>query len=423
MNFYVSKDGQNYGPFTLEQIREQIQCGHYSMNDHGWKEGMTDWAPIGELILQETQTPPNIAMPTVHAGKAAMSLIEKKSKFLTLIIAATIAAVVAGGTAWHFEKAANKQRLVDDHKHLLEMYSKCKEFAERCMQLAKREKSSSNITLDILDNELSVKMNTKDGANIKDKLLAYRGILKDELICIGIVGELSIPEKREELHLTLEEAKVKMKEAINEIHEALKKDERVENEILAELKALKAKTDDKLIPITENTQPKPVLSESCKRYLDSYLLEAGKLNSMTGQGVSMSNLKEQLATVESSMQMVSDSWPSNFRPDIIENFNLSVEGYNLALKLWVCSNKYEASQDVLPTEPDMYEYENYIAYAKKYDGDGQCSLKFGKWGNDWGDTIVGKRFISGDNVVTIMGMAADYYKTGRKMLAKEQSNQ
>lgn len=53
---YLSRDGQTYGPYTEDQIRELFKSGHASPNDDAWEEGMADWKPLRSLIA--ISTPP-----------------------------------------------------------------------------------------------------------------------------------------------------------------------------------------------------------------------------------------------------------------------------------------------------------------------------------------------------------------------------
>jgi GYF domain 2 len=49
-NIFVHKDGQQYGPFTIEQIHHELKIGNLSRLDYAWHEGLSDWQPIGTLL-------------------------------------------------------------------------------------------------------------------------------------------------------------------------------------------------------------------------------------------------------------------------------------------------------------------------------------------------------------------------------------
>lgn len=54
---YLFRNGQQEGPFTLEQVRFQIQGGVLSMADHAWFDGCEDWKTVGQI--PGIMTPPS----------------------------------------------------------------------------------------------------------------------------------------------------------------------------------------------------------------------------------------------------------------------------------------------------------------------------------------------------------------------------
>jgi len=54
MNIYVSKDGQQHGPFTFEEISHGLRDGYFSVSDYAWREGMADWIPLSSLFQTTT---------------------------------------------------------------------------------------------------------------------------------------------------------------------------------------------------------------------------------------------------------------------------------------------------------------------------------------------------------------------------------
>jgi hypothetical protein len=57
MNITIQRDGQNYGPYTLDQIHEYLANGTVSESDWAWYEGCTDWLPVGNVISLLTLPP------------------------------------------------------------------------------------------------------------------------------------------------------------------------------------------------------------------------------------------------------------------------------------------------------------------------------------------------------------------------------
>jgi hypothetical protein len=46
MNLYIFKDGQQLGPYTLDQARGLFAAGTVQLTDLAWHEGLTDWIPL-----------------------------------------------------------------------------------------------------------------------------------------------------------------------------------------------------------------------------------------------------------------------------------------------------------------------------------------------------------------------------------------
>lgn len=59
--FYIALNGQQSGPFNLEQLKQFIQSGQFTLNHHVWKEGMSAWelvSNIPELAILFSSIPP-----------------------------------------------------------------------------------------------------------------------------------------------------------------------------------------------------------------------------------------------------------------------------------------------------------------------------------------------------------------------------
>lgn len=74
MTFLVSKDGQQIGPFTLDQVNSQLAGGMLEPTDLCWTEGFEDWYPLNQIegfVMPETQV-----VPTTEAAPATASATE-----------------------------------------------------------------------------------------------------------------------------------------------------------------------------------------------------------------------------------------------------------------------------------------------------------------------------------------------------------
>jgi hypothetical protein len=69
MTYQVSRNGQMYGPYTLEDLRRYVTSGNVLPTDMAKSEDMPDWLPVSQ-ILGTASTP--IAAPTpAYAAPAA----------------------------------------------------------------------------------------------------------------------------------------------------------------------------------------------------------------------------------------------------------------------------------------------------------------------------------------------------------------
>src|SRR3954465_12502730 len=49
MQIYVGKNGQQLGPFSLEEVNQKLADGSFSATDLGWYEGAAGWAPLSSV--------------------------------------------------------------------------------------------------------------------------------------------------------------------------------------------------------------------------------------------------------------------------------------------------------------------------------------------------------------------------------------
>lgn len=64
--WYYDKNGQQLGPVPTNQLQSLIQSGQLRGNDLVWREGMTDWMPLGSIPELAQLLPP---APIAPAGR------------------------------------------------------------------------------------------------------------------------------------------------------------------------------------------------------------------------------------------------------------------------------------------------------------------------------------------------------------------
>lgn len=66
VGFHIASNGQQSGPFNIEQLKQFVQSGHFTENHHVWREGMLGWelaSNVPEVTSLFRATPP--PLPTV----------------------------------------------------------------------------------------------------------------------------------------------------------------------------------------------------------------------------------------------------------------------------------------------------------------------------------------------------------------------
>ena len=59
MQITINRDGQNYGPYTVEQLQQMLQAGRAQLTDLAHYEGAAEWVPLSQIpgVSQAQSTP------------------------------------------------------------------------------------------------------------------------------------------------------------------------------------------------------------------------------------------------------------------------------------------------------------------------------------------------------------------------------
>ena len=59
MQITINRDGQNYGPYTVEQLQQMLQAGRAQLTDLAHYEGAAEWVPLSQIpgVTQAQPTP------------------------------------------------------------------------------------------------------------------------------------------------------------------------------------------------------------------------------------------------------------------------------------------------------------------------------------------------------------------------------
>jgi len=67
MTYQVSRNGQMYGPYTLEDLQRYVAAGNILLSDLAKGEDMSDWVPVAQILGSAAAPPaPAYAMPTPY---------------------------------------------------------------------------------------------------------------------------------------------------------------------------------------------------------------------------------------------------------------------------------------------------------------------------------------------------------------------
>jgi hypothetical protein len=67
MPYTVSRNGQTYGPYTLEDLQRYIASGNVLLTDMAKSDEMADWAPVSQILGTASGTVAAAAPPTAYA--------------------------------------------------------------------------------------------------------------------------------------------------------------------------------------------------------------------------------------------------------------------------------------------------------------------------------------------------------------------
>ena len=106
MQFYVTRGGQQLGPFSIDQLRSHLLSGTFQTTDLAWHEGAPGWAPLDSYPAVVGPSPshrsagvlppfPAGSQPQESSGLATASLVLGILAFLTVGLT-SLPAVICG---------------------------------------------------------------------------------------------------------------------------------------------------------------------------------------------------------------------------------------------------------------------------------------------------------------------------------------
>ena len=84
MNLFVSRDGQTFGPYTMEQAKEYLDAGQLLPNDYALIEGQAVWKSLADLVATQasvtTPQPQEPEVQTIEQEKPKPQVSVKENK-------------------------------------------------------------------------------------------------------------------------------------------------------------------------------------------------------------------------------------------------------------------------------------------------------------------------------------------------------
>jgi hypothetical protein len=117
MLYHISRDGQNYGPYTLEDLQRYVASGNVLLTDMARTEDGTEWVPVSQ-VLGTTAAPgvPAVAgvpgayaAPIVPAGVSAYP--DPPNLHWALVLVISIFTCGLFGVVWNFVQSAWMRRV------------------------------------------------------------------------------------------------------------------------------------------------------------------------------------------------------------------------------------------------------------------------------------------------------------------------
>ena len=112
---YVLRDGEQFGPYTMEDANLFLSQGSLLLTDQAWYEGASDWMPITQVPGIVLAMPILLSPGDLSVGQTAVRGSSKKKKMIvggvvSLLVLGVGLVVALGGGAGTFKTANEPER-------------------------------------------------------------------------------------------------------------------------------------------------------------------------------------------------------------------------------------------------------------------------------------------------------------------------
>jgi hypothetical protein len=121
MQYHVSRNGQNYGPYTLEDLRRYVASGNILPTDMAKSDDMPEWVPVSQVLGMQATVPPAYQQPIapVYAAPNAAMYPDAPNLSWILILLFDVLSCSLFRWAWNLVLAAWLKRVQPNSKAIL----------------------------------------------------------------------------------------------------------------------------------------------------------------------------------------------------------------------------------------------------------------------------------------------------------------
>jgi hypothetical protein len=99
MNYFIKRDLQEYGPYTLSELQRYVASGNVLLTDLCHSEGVTEWVPVSQVI-GNIPVPMAAPAPTAASAAAAAAAMYPAPPSLHWAIVLLLTIVTCGLFIW-----------------------------------------------------------------------------------------------------------------------------------------------------------------------------------------------------------------------------------------------------------------------------------------------------------------------------------
>ncbi len=116
--WYVAVNGQQQGPFPLEQVHRRLQSGEYTEDTLVWKQGFANWTPISQVPEMsqppggQSQEPPRVSGQLAH--EIDFEIFGNEMQFVEVELDPDESAVAEAGAMMYMSEAIAMETVFGD---------------------------------------------------------------------------------------------------------------------------------------------------------------------------------------------------------------------------------------------------------------------------------------------------------------------